>query len=452
VLVALGSAFLSEQAGLSLALGAFLAGLILAESDLRSQVIADILPFRDTFSSVFFISVGMMLLPRDVAAAPLLVLVATVGMVLWKLVAASLGARISGYPWRTAFAAGLAVAHVGEFSFVLAQQGRPAGLLPAPYDQAFFAGAVFSMMITPWLVSRAPAWAQLIDGLERLVPLDRLLPGFRPRSIAAAEQSFSDHVIIAGYGLNGQNLARVLRATHIAHVVLDMAPEAIAQCALEGSPALIGNATQDEILRHAEISRARVLVLALSDPFATRHASRMARQFAPDVFILARTRSVKEIDELYAAGANLVIPEEFETSIEIFTSVLRGTTYRQHHRGADRRAPPGALLDPARPQAAEGGDRAARRRPHPGHDRGGRAAPSLARDRAHARRDRAARAGDARPGGRVDPLLAATEGFGGRRAPARRRHAGRDRQPRRHRQGDGRAGAADARSLRGMRR
>jgi CPA2 family monovalent cation:H+ antiporter-2 len=189
--------------------------------------------------------------------------------------------------------------------------------LPAPYDQAFFAGAVFSMMVTPWLVANAPAWA---------LKLELLVRGVRPAA-AYAEAPTSpllrDHVIIAGFGLNGQNLARVLRATHIAHVVLDMAPEAIAQCAAEGSQALVGNATQDEILRHAGVARARVIVLALSDPFATRHAARLARQLAPNVFVLARTRSVKEIDELYAAGANLVIPEEFETSIEIFTSVLR---------------------------------------------------------------------------------------------------------------------------------
>jgi CPA2 family monovalent cation:H+ antiporter-2 len=322
VLVALGSAFLSEQAGLSLALGAFLAGLILAESDLRSQVIADIMPFRDTFSSVFFISVGMMLLPRDVVAQPLLVLAATVGMVLWKLVAAAIGARLSGYPWRTAFAAGLGLAHVGEFSFVLAQQGQPAGLLPAPYDQAFFAGAVFSMMITPWLVAHAPEWALRLELLVRSYRPKPTFPGVEAAETPRSEL-LNDHVIIAGYGLNGQNVARVLRATHIAHVVVDMAPESIARCAAEGSPAIIGNVTQDEILKHAGIARARVLVLALSDRLATRHATRITRGLSKTVFILVRTRAVSDIDDLYQAGASLVIPEEFETSIEIFTAVLR---------------------------------------------------------------------------------------------------------------------------------
>jgi len=322
VLVVLGSAFLSEQAGLSLALGAFLAGLILAESDLRAQVIADILPFRDTFSSVFFISVGMMLLPRSVVHFPLLVLAATVGMVALKLFAAALGARLAGHPWRTATTAGFGLAHVGEFSFVLAQAGRPVGLLPAPWDQAFFAGAVFSMMITPWMVAHAPKWSLRFELLVRRFHPTPLIPGVTATDTAQSSL-LRDHVIIAGFGLNGQNVARVLRSTHIAHVVLDMAPEAVARCTLEGSPALIGNATQDEILRHAGVTRARVLVLALSDPFASRNAARRARQLNPSLFILVRTRAVSEIDELYTAGANLVIPSEFETSIEIFTAVLR---------------------------------------------------------------------------------------------------------------------------------
>jgi CPA2 family monovalent cation:H+ antiporter-2 len=322
ILIVLGSAVASQAAGLSLALGAFLAGLVLAESELRSQVIADILPFRDTFSSVFFISIGMLLVPRTVIDQPLWVLAATIGMVAWKFVAAALAGRLSGAPWRTAVAAGLGLAHVGEFSFVLAQSGAPAGLLPAPWGQYFLAGAVFSIMVTPWLVGHAPDWALRFELLVRSWRPEKSVPG---QEVEASPQStlLSDHVVIAGFGLNGQNVARVLRATRIAHVVLDMAPEAIARCALEGSPAIIGNATQTEILRRAGVARARVMVVALSDPFASRHATQLARAANPHVFILVRTRAVSEIDGLYQAGASLVIPEEFETSIEIFTSVLR---------------------------------------------------------------------------------------------------------------------------------
>ncbi|MGH7725519.1 MAG: cation:proton antiporter [Candidatus Eiseniibacteriota bacterium] len=322
VAIVLGSAWLSQQAGLSLALGAFLAGLILAESDLRSQIIADILPFRDTLMSIFFISIGMLLVPSEVLKRPDLVVAATVGMVLWKFVAASITGRIAGYPWRTAIAAGLGLAHIGEFSFVLAQAGQPGGLLPAPWNQSFYAGAVFSIMITPWLVTHAPEWSLRIElGLRALRPAP-LLP-LEPAEAAATSTLRQDHVVIGGYGLNGRNVARVLRAVHIPHIVLDLAPEAITQCVGEGSPTLIGNITQPEILKQAGAPRARVLVLALSDPFASRHATRIARDLNPHLFIIVRTRAVGEIDALHEAGASIVIPEEFETSIEIFTAVLR---------------------------------------------------------------------------------------------------------------------------------
>jgi CPA2 family monovalent cation:H+ antiporter-2 len=322
LLVVVGSAWLSQSAGLSLALGAFLAGLVLAESEHRSQIHADILPFRDTFLSVFFISIGMLLDPRTLMEYPVEVAGVAAGLVLWKLVAASVAARYAGFPWRIAFAVGLGLAHVGEFSFILSQAAVPAGLLPAPWDQWFLAGAVFSMMLTPWLVNAAPGWALAVEMRLRSLREVSRLPG-SPHEETPQSQLLRDHVVIAGFGLNGRNLTRVLRAVRIAHVVVDLDAEAIAQCAAEGSQALVGNVTQPEIQKQLGMTRARVFVLAISDPFASRHAARVARQLAPHVFVLVRTRSVEDIDGVYEAGANLVIPEEFETSIEIFTAVLR---------------------------------------------------------------------------------------------------------------------------------
>src|SRR5688572_23952824 len=322
LLVVVGSAWLSQAAGLSMALGAFLAGLVLAESEHRSQIHADILPFRDTFLSVFFISIGMLLDPRTLMEYPLEVAGVAAGLVVWKLIAASVAARYAGFPWRVAFAVGLALAHVGEFSFILSQAAVPAGLLPAPWDQWFLAGAVFSMMLTPWFVNSAPGWSLAVEMRLRSLREVSRLPG-SPHEETPQSQLLRDHVVIAGFGLNGRNLTRVLRAVKIAHVVVDLDAEAIALCSVEGSPALVGNVTQPEIQKQLGMTRARVLVLAISDPFASRHAARVARQLAPHVFILARTRSVEDIDAMYEAGSNLVIPEEFETSIEIFTAVLR---------------------------------------------------------------------------------------------------------------------------------
>ncbi len=332
LLVVLGSASLASRAGGSLAVGAFLAGLMLAGSELRDLIAADLLPLRDTLASVFFIAVGMSFHPAVVLAQPGLVALSTAGLVLVKLVVAFLALRVSGAPARVSFAAALALAQIGEFSFVLAQAGRPLGLLGENGSQAFFAGAVFSLLLTPLVVPLAPAWA---------LGLDRVLPGRRRKAAGgdaedgtlpeaggdagsgAPRRPQENHVVIAGFGVNGQNVARVLRSVHLPHLVVDLNPDAVALGHGQGSPVLVGDIGNALIQRQAGVPRARVVVLALSDPTATRHACRMARSLTSEAFIIVRTRYVDEIDQLYAAGANQVIPEEFETSIEIFTAVMR---------------------------------------------------------------------------------------------------------------------------------
>jgi CPA2 family monovalent cation:H+ antiporter-2 len=324
LLVALGSAALADWAGVSLALGSFLAGVMLSESELRPQVTAVVLPFRDTLASVFFVAIGMSLEPRTLLASPLLVAGSTVTLVAIKLVAGIAALRLAGMPWRVAAAAGFALAQVGEFSFVLVQAGAPFGLLGPSGGQAFVAGAVFSLMLTPLLVGRAPVWALALE--RRLGPMraamGRMVLEGEAAGAAGRAAPPAPQVVIAGFGLNGRNVARVLKATRLPHVIVDLDPDAL-RAAPEGSPVLLGDVTSAEIQKRAGVPRARVLVLALSDPSATRQACRVARSLSREVFIVVRTRYVSEIDQLYGAGANQVIPEEFETSIEIFTAVLR---------------------------------------------------------------------------------------------------------------------------------
>ena len=322
VVVALGSAWLTSWAGLSLALGAFIAGLILAGSELKSRIEADVLPFRDALSGVFFISIGMLFMPGFVVERPLLVLASTVGLVGLKAVAGLGALRLAGAPWRVAIAGGVGLAQVGEFSFVLAQAGLPHGLLGVSGGQAFYAGAVFSLMLTPLLVERAP---ELALALERHLVRGA---GRGPAAVAdpaggEAPAPLSNHVVIAGFGLNGRNVARVLRAVRIPHVVVDLDPIALKSAVDEGSRVLIGDIANPHIQAQAGVPEARALVLALSDPTATRHACHLARTISRHVHIIVRTRYVSEIDELHRLGANQIIPEEFETSIEIFTAALR---------------------------------------------------------------------------------------------------------------------------------
>ncbi|OLB12260.1 MAG: hypothetical protein AUH07_08310, partial [Gemmatimonadetes bacterium 13_2_20CM_70_9] len=236
-LTALGTA----AAGASLALGAFLAGLVISESDYGHQAMAELLPFRDVFISLFFVAVGMLVQVQFIRDHPLLAL-GGVGVIMGgKTITAAVGPALLGYSGRVALLAGLAVSQIGEFSFVLAREGRAAGLLAEGPYQTFLAVAVFTMLLTPFLLEAGPA---LVDRIERVVPLDRLLPGFRPRAIAAGEQPLTDHVIIAGYGLNGRNLAAALRTIRAPYLIVELNSQTVQQARGRGEPAFYGDATR----------------------------------------------------------------------------------------------------------------------------------------------------------------------------------------------------------------
>jgi len=314
-LTALGTA----AAGASLALGAFLAGLIISESDYGYQALAELMPFRDIFISLFFVAVGMLVQLDTIRAHVGLTLIAVAVIMGGKTLGGAVGPALLGYAGRVALLAGIAVSQIGEFSFVLAKEGRGAGLLPDLLYQQFLGVAVITMLVTPFLLQRGPA---ILDALDTHVRLDRLLPGFRARELAPVHEQVKDHVIIAGYGLNGRNVAVALRSIHVPYLIVELNAQSVRKARTEGEPAFYGDATREEILRALGIDRARMLLIAISDPAATRRMVRVARDINPKLYIIARTRYVVEIPELSRLGANVVIPEEFETSIEIFARVL----------------------------------------------------------------------------------------------------------------------------------
>src|SRR3989440_1889025 len=314
-LTALGTA----AAGASLALGAFLAGLVISESDYGHQAMAELLPFRDVFISLFFVTVGMLVHVGFLREHPALALVGVAAIMGGKGVLAALGPAVLGYSGRVALLAGLAVSQIGEFSFVLARQGRGTGLFPEGLYQTFLAVAVLTMLVTPFVLQSGPG---LLEGLERWIPLDRLLPGFRPQALAAGGEPLTDHVIVAGYGLNGRNLAVALRSIRAPYLIVELNAQTVRQARARGEPAFYGDATREEILRGLGAERARMLVVAISDPAATRRMVRVARALNRALEPRRRRRYVVEMAELTRLGADVVIPEEFETSIEIFARVL----------------------------------------------------------------------------------------------------------------------------------
>lgn len=314
-LTALGTA----AAGASLALGAFLAGLIISESDYGHQALAELMPFRDIFISLFFVAVGMLVQLDTLRHYWAITLIAVAVIMGGKTLSAAVGPALLGYSGRVALLAGVAVSQIGEFSFVLAKDGRGAGLLPDLLYQQFLGVAVITMLVTPFLLQGGPA---MLDAFERLVPLDKVLPGFRARGFAPVQDPVKDHVVVAGYGLNGRNLTAALRAINAPYLIVELNAQTVRRARAAGEPAFYGDATREEILQALAIDRARMFVIAISDPAATRRMVKVAREMNPAVHIIARTRYVVEIPELTRLGANVVIPEEFETSIEIFSRVL----------------------------------------------------------------------------------------------------------------------------------
>jgi len=323
ILVCLGIAWLSSLAGLSLALGAFIAGLIISESEYSHQAMAEVLPFRDSFNSLFFISIGMLLDLRILLAHPFLVLGLVLAVLVGKVVTSAGAAVTVGYSWRPAVLTGIALAQVGEFSFILAKVGKEVSLLSGESFQIFLTVSVLTLILTPFLIQASPRLARRAEAFQRLW---RWLPDRAPDSPEVTHRHLRDHTIIAGYGVNGRNLAKVLRETEVPFVVVEMDGETVRQEKTKGAPISFGDVTHPQALRRLGIQQARTLVLAISDPIATRRAVKVARQLNPDIHIIARTRYLREIEDLRAMGADQVVPEEFETSIEIFSLVL------QHYR------------------------------------------------------------------------------------------------------------------------
>lgn len=317
LLFGLGAALVTAKFGLSLALGSFLAGLLISESEFGSQAISDVLPFRDTLSAIFFISVGMLLDVGGVLADPATFVLAAAAVVLIKIVATTVAGLTLHRPLQVAVVSGIALAQIGEFSFVLAGVAAPLGLITPELNQLFLGTAVLTMLATPFMIRGAPAVARLacrITGSPFLTGTETDAPDIG---------ALSDHVVIVGYGINGRNVARVLDGVAIPYCVLEQNGRVVEAARRDGQPIFYGDATQEHTLQRARVAHARVLVLAIASPADELRAVAIARSMNPEIRIVVRTRFVAAVAELEGVGADEVVAEEFETSLEIFSRVLR---------------------------------------------------------------------------------------------------------------------------------
>lgn len=318
VLICFGTAWLTSLVGLSLALGAFLAGLVISESEYGHQAFGEILPLKDIFSILFFVSIGMLLDVDSVLRNPLLILLAVFTIHVIKFVTGTLISVVLGYPLRIGVLVGVAISQIGEFSFVLSQEGINFGLFSGDDYQVFLASAIITMVFTPFMIQGSGRFSEYFERL----PVSGVLKSGRFHEDVFERAELKNHVIVVGFGLNGRNVSRVLSSSGIPFVVLEMNPETVRVEKKHGVPIVYGDASMEAVLAHVNIKTAQSVVIAISDASATRRIVELARRLNQSVYILARTRYTSEVNPLYSLGANDVIPEEFETSIEIISRVL----------------------------------------------------------------------------------------------------------------------------------
>jgi len=318
VALALGTALMTQFVGLSLAFGAFLAGIVIAESEYRTQVVAEVLPLRDLFTSLFFVSVGMLIDPLSLVAAlgPLTLLAGTV--IIAKPAVTTVALLLAGMPGVVALPAALAIAQVGEFSFVLARQGVDTGAIPSRVFDLTLATALVTIVLAP-VLARASGPA--------LVVLRRV-PGLRaafaePLDPGPAAPGLRRHVVICGFGGVGRELAAVLERRRFAYIVIEYNPVVVRALREAGKRVIYGDAANPAVLEHASLAEASLLAVLVPDPRSAELATRHARAMNARLDIIARAARPEDLDLLRRAGATDVVQPEFEAGVEVIRHALR---------------------------------------------------------------------------------------------------------------------------------
>ena len=314
LLVTLVASALTQWFGLSMALGAFLAGMMLGESQYKHQLEADIRPYRDILLGLFFVTVGMKLDINVVFSSPLTIVLLLVSFMIVKALVIGVLAIRAGESPKDAWASGIMLAQMGEFGFVLIALASQVEILPDKTASILLGTGVLSMAITPYMVAHARSWA-LWFSREKQVdtkPLEQL-----PKSA-----SLNDHVIICGFGRIGQTVSRFLKQESIDFVAIDIDPLRATKAREAGENVLFGSSRQAELLHAAKLSSANLVVIAFGEDKQSLDVIQRVRTLAPDVPILVRTRNDDQLDELHAAGANEVVPESLEGSLMLVSQVL----------------------------------------------------------------------------------------------------------------------------------
>ncbi|MGB0176551.1 MAG: cation:proton antiporter [Owenweeksia sp.] len=319
VVICFAVAWGTSSIGLSLSLGAFLAGLIISESEYSHQATGLIIPFREIFSSFFFVSIGMLLDIRFFIGHIALVLLLTLGVFVLKFIVLFISSTLLRYPARTKILSGLTLFQVGEFAFILAAVGMNYQLLDEEPYQYFLSVSILTMALTPFVFMASD---KISGAMLSPKALKRSQRDKSNKDMESVADDLSDHLLIIGYGLNGRHMADIARKAGIPYAIIDINTENVEMGRANDEPIFFGDASNPYMLEHLHVFKARVAVIAISDPPATKKVVAAIRTLCNTIHIVVRSRFLHETNEFLKLGASEVISEEFETSIEIFTRVL----------------------------------------------------------------------------------------------------------------------------------
>ena len=314
-----GVAWMTSSLGLSLTIGAFLAGLIISESEYSNEAVSNIFPFQALFISFFFISIGMLLDIHFVFQQPFLIVGLAIAILLLKTFTGALATVILGMPLRTAVLVGVALNQIGEFSFVLAKTGISFGVTSDYYYQLFLAVSLLTLGISPILTGYSPLLANLICSL----PLPQKLKTGLKKQKKDQSEVLENHIIIVGFGISGKNLARSAKLANLSYAILEMNPETVREQKLLGESIHFGDATHRHVLECVKIGQARAVAVLINDPIAARRIVKVVKEINPKLYVIVRVRYVHEMPLMASLGADEIVPEEFGTSIEVFSRVLQ---------------------------------------------------------------------------------------------------------------------------------
>jgi CPA2 family monovalent cation:H+ antiporter-2 len=334
VAIAAGMAVLGQFAGVSFALGAFVGGLVVSESDYSSNVLDEVIPIRDVFASLFFVSIGMLMNPGFLVSHLLEVSVLVLGILLGKFAIAVLVVRLFGYPAEVALRTALLLAQIGEFSFVLAGVGLHSGVIDDQLYSIVLAAALLTLILNPLLVNNSDRIVVLVDRVGPLVR--RLAPWISEATSPEAESAVAGeatedqrlaalrrHVIVCGFGRVGQEISRALQRRGFHFVVIDYNPRRVADARRDGYLCIQADATNPGVLMRAGLRNARMIAVTLPDLPSAEQVVRAARSISTRARIVVRTHDARNINYLKQAGAHEVVQPEFEAGLEMVRQALR---------------------------------------------------------------------------------------------------------------------------------